>query len=189
LEVREETNQKQDLPASTFGFHEGEESKSGCEVSKIMLYVWHEAVYLEIIYPKFPEVRECRKVTDGVSATPCRGEVRVGMLYTNAEPLDQWKQPEVVWPLECCFGRRIIWAPFVHWTAGNCEGVVKVGCSCDVPGITGQGATGEGPGVMNEAGNDDFYQILAIGRGCRVNKRSVEPPQRRINLALLRYQI
>ena len=65
MEIWKESNEIQDLLGRAIGFSESKELKSWCEVSKEPLNVWHEVGHLEIIYSKLPEVRECRKVTQG----------------------------------------------------------------------------------------------------------------------------
>jgi hypothetical protein len=65
LEVREESNEVQDLSTRALRFFEGKESKCRREVSEVPLDAWHKAGYLEIVYSKLLEVRERRKVRQG----------------------------------------------------------------------------------------------------------------------------
>ena len=97
MEIREESNEVQDLPARTFGFLEGKESEGRCEVSKVLPDVWHEAGYLEMIYPKLLEVCECGKITEVVSAKLLRSKLSGGIAaVADTESLDEWKQPKLV---------------------------------------------------------------------------------------------
>jgi hypothetical protein len=92
LEVWEEPNEIQDLPGRTSGFFEGKESKSRCEVSKAPLDVRHKAGYFEVIYSKFLDVRECGKVTQGVTAKLFGRELVEGIIIqADTESLDEWE--------------------------------------------------------------------------------------------------
>jgi hypothetical protein len=55
LEVREESNEVQDLSTRALRFFEGKESKCRREVSEVPLDAWHKAGYLEIVYSKLLE--------------------------------------------------------------------------------------------------------------------------------------
>jgi len=59
-------------------------------VSKAPSNVRHEAGYLETVYSKLLEVRECGKVTQGASAKPPRSEPLI-RVHANMEPLDEWE--------------------------------------------------------------------------------------------------
>ena len=95
MEVREEPNEIQDLSPRAFGILESKQSKGRCEVPKVLLDVGHKDAYVEIVYPKLLEVRECGKVTQGASAKPFEGEL-VAAVQADPESLDEWKQPKVV---------------------------------------------------------------------------------------------
>jgi hypothetical protein len=79
LEVREKTDEIQELSTRAFGLFKGKELKSGWQVSKVPLNVGHEAGYLKVIYPEFLEVCEGGKVTQGTSAELFR-----------AKPVAEW---------------------------------------------------------------------------------------------------
>jgi hypothetical protein len=64
LEVREKSNEIQDLLARALGLSEDKESKRWREVSEIPLDVWHKTGYLEIVNSEFLEVRECGKIIE-----------------------------------------------------------------------------------------------------------------------------
>lgn len=49
-----------------------------------------EAGYLETVYSKLLEVRECGKVMQGASAKPPRSEPLI-VVRVNTEPLDKWE--------------------------------------------------------------------------------------------------
>jgi hypothetical protein len=91
LEIREEPNEIQNLPARAAGTSESKESKSWCEVSKVPLNVWHKAGYLEIVYSKFLEVCECGKVMQGASIKPLGSDLSRAMRGADTEPLDEWE--------------------------------------------------------------------------------------------------
>jgi len=94
LEIREESDEIQDLPRGASWFPESEESKSRREVSKVPLDVRHEAGYLEVVYSEVPEVFECGKVTQGEHVKTFGGE---GMKEcADTESLDEREQTEVV---------------------------------------------------------------------------------------------
>jgi hypothetical protein len=47
---------------------------------------------LEVIYPKFLKVRECRKAMQGASAEPVGGKSTTGTKpQVDPESLDEWK--------------------------------------------------------------------------------------------------
>ena len=98
LEVREESDEVQDLSARTPGLSEGKESKGRREVSEALSNVWHETGHLEIVYPKFLEVRECGKVAEGASAEPFWSDSvpAIPQVLTNPEAFDEWKQAKLV---------------------------------------------------------------------------------------------
>ena len=58
LEIRENTV----FVGRALGLFEGKKLERWREVPKALPNVWHELGYLEIIYSKFLEVRECGKV-------------------------------------------------------------------------------------------------------------------------------
>ena len=92
LEILEESNEVQDLAAGARGEPEGKESKGRCEASEAPLDVRHEARHLEIIYPKYLEIRECGKVTQGATGKPVRSELDVGIgPQADAEAPNEWK--------------------------------------------------------------------------------------------------
>ena len=159
MKVREESNEIQDLSTRTFGFSEGKESKCRREVSEVPLDVWREAGYLEIIYSKLLEVRECRKVTQGAYAKPVGAKFFGGIPQADPESLDEWKKTEIV--------RFFEWVrpPILLVPRENCpvirrEGVVKMGDGGDVPQVAGHGACPEGAGVVNEVGDNRIYKFL-----------------------------
>ena len=97
LEVREESNEVQDLSARALGFFEGKESECWREVSEAPSNVWHKAGYLEVVNSKFLEVRECGKVRQSAPAEPFRGElVKMTTTHTDPELFDEWKQTKLV---------------------------------------------------------------------------------------------
>ena len=160
LEIREEPDEVQDLPARTSRTPESKESKCRRELSEALLNVWHETGYLEIVYPKLLEVRECRKATQRASVkafgSKLGGRVRA---QADTESLDEWKQTKFVRFLEW-YGPH---APLVPWENHPVvcrERVVKMGDGCDVPRVTGHGARKEGRGVVNEAGDDHLHELL-----------------------------
>jgi len=65
LEIREVSDEVQDLSTRTAGLSEGKESQGWREVSEAPLNAWHETGHLEIVYPKFLGVRECGKSSGG----------------------------------------------------------------------------------------------------------------------------
>ena len=68
-------------------------------MSETLLNDWHEAGYLEIIYPKLLEVRERGKVTQVASAKLSGSELGTGITQialADPESFDEWKQTEVV---------------------------------------------------------------------------------------------
>jgi len=94
LEVWEEPDEVQDLPARPFGLLESEKTKGRCEMSETSLNVWHKIGYPEMIYPKFLEVCEGGKVSQGVVV---ESELVFGIkVEANAESLDERKQTELV---------------------------------------------------------------------------------------------
>jgi hypothetical protein len=90
LEIWEESDEIQDLPAGTPGLSESKESKSWREVSEALLNVRHEAGYLKIIYPKLLEVRECGEVTQRALAKAFTSKLASGG-QADAESLDERK--------------------------------------------------------------------------------------------------
>ena len=118
---------------------------------------WHEVGYLEIIYPKLLEVRECRKVTQVASPKPSGSEFGEGItrnILTDPESFDEWKQTKVV--------RFSEWSrpPTLPPEVVGCESMVKMGDDSDVPRVTCQGACREGAGVVDEVGDDDLHKLL-----------------------------
>ena len=68
-------------------------------MSETLLNDWHEAGYLEIIYPKLLEVRERGKVMQVASAKLSGSELGTGITQialADPESFDEWKQTEVV---------------------------------------------------------------------------------------------
>jgi len=98
LEVREESDEVQDLSARAPGISEGEESKGRREASEAPSNPRHETGHLEIIYSKFPEVCECGKAVEGAPAEPPGSDsYRIPILpLTNPEAFDKWKQAKLV---------------------------------------------------------------------------------------------
>ena len=96
LEVREETNEIQDLLARALGLFEGKEPERRREMSKAPSNVWHESEYLEMIYSKILEVRECGKVTQRMPVEPSGSEFIIISPQTDPESLDEWKQTKLV---------------------------------------------------------------------------------------------
>jgi len=90
LEVREETDEIQDLAARPFWLFESEESKRRREVSETPSNVRHEGGHMEIVYSEFLEVRKCGKVTQGTSAKPHGSELII-VPQADSESLDEWK--------------------------------------------------------------------------------------------------
>ena len=74
LEVREETDEIQDLSARALGLFEGKEPERWREMPKAPSNVWHESVYFEIVYSEILEVRECGKVTQRMPVEPFGSE-------------------------------------------------------------------------------------------------------------------
>ena len=127
-----------------------------------LLDVRHEAGYLEIIYSKFSEVRECRKVPEGVLVKPFGGELGIMIKGVQADPeqFDERKQTELVRSLERP-GPQMRLVPLVPEVAVLCrEGVMKMGDGDDVPRVACHGTCEEGGGVVNEVGHDHFYEVL-----------------------------
>ena len=97
MKVREESDEIQDLSARALGFVEGKESERWREVSEALLNVWHKAVYLEIVYSEFLEIRECGEVRQGAPVELFGSElIQTGNPQTDPELLDEWKQTELV---------------------------------------------------------------------------------------------
>ena len=94
MEFREEPDEIQDLPGRAYGFPENEGSKSWCEMSKILLDVWHEVGYSELAYSKFLEVCKCGKVMQGGSVKLFGSEGITECV--EMELLDERKQTEVI---------------------------------------------------------------------------------------------
>jgi len=70
-------------------------------VPEAPLNFWHEAEYLEIVYSKFLEVRECGKIAEGVPVEPFGSELgTIPRIQTDPEPFDEGKQTELVRFLE-----------------------------------------------------------------------------------------
>ena len=92
LEIWEESDKIEDLPARPSGFPESKESEARHEVPKELLNVWHETWYIEVVYSELLDVRKCGKIAQGVPAKLFRGEV-VGriMVRADAKSLDEWK--------------------------------------------------------------------------------------------------
>ena len=95
MEIREESDEIQDLPWSAFRIHEREGSKGWCQVPKPLLNVRHEAGYLQIVYSELLEVCECGKVMQIVSVKSITSKLSA-MIQADPESLDEWKQPKVV---------------------------------------------------------------------------------------------
>ena len=95
LEVREESDEIQDLAGRAFRFLESKKSKGGRKVSKTLFSVRHEAGCLKIVYSELLEVRECGKVMEIVSGKSFSSELAMRG-HADAESLDEWKQPKVV---------------------------------------------------------------------------------------------
>ena len=95
LEVREETDEIQDLSGRALGLLEGKEPERWREMAKASSNVWHELGYLDIIYSEFLEVCECGKVAHRMPAKPSGGEF---IVFPQADPksLDEWKQAKLV---------------------------------------------------------------------------------------------
>ena len=94
MEVWEEPDEIQDLAGSAYGSHGSEELKSRREVSKVLLSVWHEARYYEVVYSKLLEVCKRRKVTQGLSVKLLGSEGIAECAGTESP--DERKQAEVV---------------------------------------------------------------------------------------------
>jgi len=98
LEVREKSNEVQDLSARAPGISEGKELKGRREMSEAPLNPRHETGHLEIIYSKFPEVRECGKAVEGAPAEPPGSDSYLTPIRppTNPEAFDKRKQAKPV---------------------------------------------------------------------------------------------
>ena len=97
MEVLEEPNEIQHLSAGTSGFPEGKELEGRFEVPKVPLNVWHEAWYIEVVYYKLPDVRECGRITQRAWAKHFRIEMVGGIVVrADTKPLDERKQTELV---------------------------------------------------------------------------------------------
>ena len=120
-------------------------------MSKVLSNVRDEAGYYEVVYSKLLEVRKRRKVTQGLCVKLLGSEGKVG--YMETETLDERKQAEVVCASEWPRG-----FPGIH--GANCEGVVQMGDSCDVPRAAGHGACADGAEVAYEVGDDQVHELL-----------------------------
>jgi hypothetical protein len=61
-------------------------------VPKALLNVWHKAGYLEAIYSKFLEVRECGKVTQGATAKRFGSKFfDIMIIQVDMKSLDEWE--------------------------------------------------------------------------------------------------
>ena len=97
LELREESDEIQDLSTRANGLFEGEESKSWREVLEALSDGWHESGYFEKVYSEVLEVRECGKVTQCALAKP-RGR-NPGITndpHADPESFDEWEQTKLV---------------------------------------------------------------------------------------------
>ena len=125
-------------------------------MAKVLLNVWHEAGYYELVYSKLLEVRKCGKVTQSPSVKLFRSEGSEGRVdCAVTEPLDERKQAEVVCVLE---------RPSPCGFPGKCgvdrESIVKMGDSGDVPRVASPGTYAEGEEVIHEVGDDQFHEFL-----------------------------
>ena len=89
LEFRKKSNKIEDLTVSATRFYETKVLKSRCKVSEILSDAWHKAGYLEFVYSKHPEVRECGEITEGGFVEPLGIELKLSPAYT--QPIDKWK--------------------------------------------------------------------------------------------------
>ena len=97
LEVREESDEIQDLPARANGLFEGEESKGWREVPEALSDGWHKAGYFEKIYSEVLEVRKRGKVAHCTLAEPCRSKPRMTSdPYADPKSFDEWDQAKLV---------------------------------------------------------------------------------------------
>ena len=97
LKIWEEPDEIQDLPARPSRFPESKELEGRQEVPKTLLDIWHEAWYIEVVYPKLLDVRKCRKVAQGAPAKLFRIEVVGGiMARADTKPLNEWKKTKLV---------------------------------------------------------------------------------------------
>ena len=91
LEIREESNEVQDLSGGAVWLLEGKESESWGEVSEALANAGHKFRYLKVIYPEFLEVCESGKVTQGASTETFGGE-RIDACQADSKPFDERKQ-------------------------------------------------------------------------------------------------
>jgi hypothetical protein len=97
LEVWEESDEIQDLSARALGFFESKESKCWREVSETPLNIREKTRYLEVVYSKFLEVRECRKVSQGTPAELFGSElVIIAIPQADPQSFDERKQTKLV---------------------------------------------------------------------------------------------
>ena len=160
LEIWEEPDEIDDLPARTFGPLESKELESRREISKVPLDIWYEAGYLEMIYSKLLEICECGKVTQGGSSEPRRSE-HDGVVRSHADTqsLDEWGKTKTVRLLER-YRPQIPHILPASWPFVGREGVVKMGDGCGVPRVTCHGARKKGGCVVSKVGDNYMHEIL-----------------------------
>ena len=94
LEVWEEPDEIQNMPARSLGFMESEESERWSQASEALPNIFDESGYVEVIYSEFLEVRERGKVTEGAAVDSEPGvDVRA---QTHTQSFDERKQAKIV---------------------------------------------------------------------------------------------
>jgi hypothetical protein len=159
LEVREESNEIQDLSARTLRFLEGKESKCWREVSEALLDVRHKAGYLEMVYSKLLEVRERGKVRQGAPLELFGSEL-AKVVIADSESFGEWKQTKLVGVLERSRPEALFTALVAETMVVGCEGVMKMGGGSDVPRVTCRGARQESARVVSEVGDNQSHELL-----------------------------
>ena len=159
LEVREESNEIQDLSARALRFLEGKESKCWREVSEALLDVRHKASYLEMVYSKFLEVRERGKVRQGAPFELFGNEL-AKVVIADSESFDERKQTKLVGVLERPRPEALFTAPVAETMVVSREGVMKMGGGSDVPRATCRGARQESARVVSEVRDNQFHELL-----------------------------
>jgi hypothetical protein len=154
LEVREESDEIQDLPARAPGLFEGKESECGREVSKALLNIRHKAGYLEMVYSELLEVCERGEVRQGAPIELFGGElVGTGTPQTNSELFDEWKQTKLVRFSEWSRPEALLTTLVAFVMIVGREGMMKMGDGGNVP-------CQEGALVVNQVGDDLFHELL-----------------------------
>jgi len=97
LEVREESDEIQDLSARANRLFEGKEPKIWREVPEALLYGWHKAGYLKKVYSKVLEVRKRGEVTQCMLVEPCRTKPWItDNPHAHTESFDEREQTKLV---------------------------------------------------------------------------------------------